>query len=133
MATGSQDTQAWWTRWKSRREPAPAQPDEVVTTWKAAWLAGATAAWARREPSNPYTVGHERAAWDAGWKWASQNPDRRMNRPPRLAHPQRRAGDSTLSASIKRAAAFGATGLTIYMMSRALRRWSRAVKADVKD
>lgn len=72
----------------------------------------------------------ERAAWDAGWKWAEQNPDRRSNRAPRFAHPRRRAMDSTLTASLKRAAAVGATGVTLYAISKALRRWSRSPRRD---
>jgi len=72
----------------------------------------------------------ERAAWDAGWKWASQNPNRRANRAPRFAHPLRRAADATLAASLKRAAAVGATGVTVYALSRALRRWLHRATPD---
>jgi hypothetical protein len=94
-------------------------------------LKGASAAWAPPRPAaNPYVAEMERAAWDAGWKWASQNPNRRANRAPRFAHPLRRAADATFSASLKRAAAVGATGVTVYALSRALRRWLHRTKPD---
>jgi len=125
MAT--HDTSNWWARLTRRREPSVLQqPDAVVATWKAAWLKGAHAAWGSHRPvANPYHTEMERAAWQAGWKWAELNPDRRSNRAPRFAHPRRRAMDSSLTASLKRAAAVGATGVTLYAISKALRRWSR--------
>jgi hypothetical protein len=110
------------------------EPDALVAAWKAAWLAGANAAWTPRRrattPANPHVAGMERAAWDAGWKWASVNPNRRTNRGPRFAHPRRRATDATLSASLKRAAAVGATSVTVYAISKTLRRWSRRERAE---
>jgi hypothetical protein len=124
MAT--HDPSKWWARLLHRREPPPVQPDAVVATWKAAWVRGANAAWGPHRPvANPYHTEMERAAWQAGWKWAELNPDRRTNRVPRFAHPRRRAMDSSMTASLKRAAAVGATGVTLYAISKALRRWSR--------
>ena len=103
----------------------------LVAMWKAAWLKGTNAAWSPRRPArNPYKDEMERAAWDAGWKWADQNPDRRTNRAPRFAHPRRRATDLTLAASFRRAAAVGATGVTLYAISKALRHWSRSAPPD---
>jgi len=134
MDTSTHDSSKpkWWTPWGPRggRKGTPApEPDALVAAWKAAWLKGASAAWAPRRPAaNPYAADMERAAWDAGWKWASQNPNRRANREPRLAHPLRRAADATFSASLKRAAAVGATGVTVYALSKALRRWLHRTK-----
>jgi len=127
MDTATHNSQRWWPRWGRQRSSQPPQPDAFVANWKAAWLEGANAAWAS-QPSlrNPYHDRMEQAAWDAGWKWARQNPDRRDNRMPLLAHPHRRAGDSALRSSVKRAAAVGATGVTLYAVSRAVRRWLRA-------
>ncbi len=116
----------WW-RWKSHRDVPALEAEMLVATWKAAWLKGANAAWANTKPlSNPFETERERAAWQAGRKWAEQNPNRRADRAPRFAHPLRRATDATLSASLKRAATVGATGVTVYALSKLLRRWSRA-------
>ena len=94
-------------------------------------MKGASAAWASSRPAvNPCVAEMERAAWAAGWKWASQNPNRRAGRAPRFAHPLRRATDATFSASLKRAAAVGATGVTVYALSKALRRWLHRTKPD---
>ena len=41
-----------------------------------------------------------------------------------------RAADGTFSASLKRAAAVGATGVTVYALSKALRRWLHRTKPD---
>jgi hypothetical protein len=131
MEPSTHDSSKWWARWGGRRVPPSPQPDALVATWKAAWLEGANAGWAPRlSATNPRAAQMERAAWDAGWKWASQNPNRRANRAPRFAHPRRRATDATLSASLKRAAAVGATGVTLYAISKALRRWSRRARSD---
>jgi hypothetical protein len=134
MDKSTHDSPKWWAPWEGRRgrRLSPArEPDALVAAWKAAWLKGASAAWAPLLPApNPYTAEMERAAWDAGWKWASQNPNRRAGRAPRFAHPLRRATDRTFSASLKRAAAVGATGVTVYALSKALRRWLPRTKPD---
>jgi hypothetical protein len=117
----------WWNRWRRGRPTADSNPDVAVAAWKTAWLEGAHAAWAtQRVYSNPYAQGAERSAWDAGWRWAAHNPDRRdRHNNSRLAHPHRRASDSALCPSLKRAAAVGATGVTIFAISRLIRRLSR--------
>ena len=114
--------------WKSlRHDTTVIEPDAHVVRWKNAWLAGATAAWTTgAAAANPHPTGLERAAWDAGLKWAGENPDRRGNGGVRLAHPHRRASDDKLTTSIKRAAALGATGVALYAVSRALRHWRRS-------
>jgi hypothetical protein len=112
----------WWSAWRRPKPQASASPDALVATWKTAWLEGANAAWAPdRAYTNPYTQSVERSAWDAGWRWALRNPDRRDQHNERLAHPHRRATDTAL----KRVAAVGATGVTIYAITRLIRRWSK--------
>ena len=107
---------------RSNRESAAADADARVAAWKLAWLEGAKAAWAPdHRPTNPYSDGLQRSAWAAGWNWAGQNPDRRSQKPERMAHPYRRSTDSNLPRNLKRAAAVGATGVTIFALSRAVR------------
>ena len=101
-----------------------AEADARVATWKRAWLEGANAAWATNGRAvNPYSNDLQRSAWAAGWNWGGQNPDRRKNPDTRLAHPHRRATDSTLPRTLKRAAAVGATGVTLYAITKVVRRW----------
>lgn len=119
----------------TRRGTAPAEErgtkpesdaDTRVAMWKAAWREGAAAAWASPgNPANPYATGLQRTAWAAGWNWGEQNPDRRRSTSERLAHPLRRATDSTLPRTLRRAAAVGATGVTLYAMTRVVRRFFR--------
>jgi hypothetical protein len=124
MDIARHDSLKWWARWRHRTNAS--QPDALVATWKAAWLRGATAVWQRQDTAtNPYETGIQRSAWDAGAKWARENPDRRTKRAPRFAHPRRRADDSKLPATLKRAAAVGATGLTLYAITKTLQRWTR--------
>jgi len=128
MTLASHLTSRWW---KARRpDTAIADPDRQVTRWKNGWLAGATAAWssdgAPSDTHNPHPDGYEHAAWDAGFKWARENPDRRREADLRLAHPHRRASDAKLTVTLKRAAALGATGVALYAASRALKRWRGA-------
>jgi hypothetical protein len=107
---------------RSDRESSAAEADARVAAWKLAWLEGAKAAWdPDRRTTNPYTDGLERSAWAAGWNWAGQNPDRRSTKNERIAHPRRRSTDSNLPRNLKRAAAVGATGVTIFAISRAVR------------
>ena len=106
----------------SDREFTAAEADARVAAWKMAWLEGAKAAWAPgRRSTNPYSDGLQRSAWAAGWNWAGQNPDRRTKKPERMAHPHRRSTDSNLPRTLKRAAAVGATGVTLFAISRAVR------------
>jgi hypothetical protein len=124
MTVVSHLTSRWW---KSRHDKAITDPDTQVTRWKDGWLAGATAAWSAEapasDPHNPHPAGLEHSAWDAGFKWARENPDRRRSEGLRLAHPHRRASDAKLTVTFKRAAALGATGVALYAASRALKRW----------
>lgn len=124
MGTSTLDSLKWWTRLGRRGTSSDPHPDVMVAMWKAAWVKGANAAWSPgRLRVNPYPPGVQRSAWDAGWEWAGRNPDRRDNRTMRLAHPHRRYTDSTIPTSVRRAVRLGATGVTIYAISRALRRW----------
>jgi hypothetical protein len=113
--------------WKARHDRATADPDAQVSRWKDGWLEGATAAWspdaATTDPKNPHPEGLEHSAWDAGFKWAHDHPDRRRSESLRLAHPHRRASDAKLTVTLRRAAALGATGVALYAASRALKRW----------
>ena len=109
----------------NNRDP---EADVRVAAWKQAWLEGANAAWAsetHRRVMNPYATGLQRSAWAAGWNWGGQNPDRRSKAAERLAHPHRRATDSKLPKRLKRAAAVGATGVTLYAITKVVRRWFR--------
>jgi hypothetical protein len=110
---------------QSSLEPDRDEADDRVATWKRAWLEGANAAWATGGRAvNPYSTGLQHSAWAAGWNWGGQNPDRRkMDPDDRLAHPHRRATDSTLPRTLKRAAAVGATGVTLYAITKVVRRW----------
>ena len=106
----------------SDRNFTAAEADARVAAWKVAWLEGAKAAWSPdRRTTNPYSDGLERSAWTAGWNWAGQNPDRRTNKTERIAHPRRRSTDSHLPRTLRRAAAVGATGVTLFAISRAVR------------
>jgi hypothetical protein len=114
-----------WALFWRRHSPQPGDnPDLLVANWKAAWSNGARAQWkAVSSDANPHATGQERLAWDAGWRWAEQNPDRRNQRVPRLAHRRRRASDST--PHITRTLGLGAIGLTVFLISQALTRWGR--------
>jgi hypothetical protein len=124
MTSPTHELPKWWARLTRRGASADVSPDVRVSQWKTAWMAGANARWAAHPArANPYTPGPERSAWDAGWDWASRNPDRRQNQTERAAHRRRRATDSTLA--VKRAVGLGAVGVTLYAISRVLRRWAR--------
>ena len=124
MAAPPDDLTRWWDKWRRRPASPDPSPDLVVAAWKTAWLEGANAAWApQRMYSNPYSTGAQRSAWDAGWRWAGRNPDRRSQDSTRIAHPHRRSTDTSLTPSLRRAAALGATGVTLYAISRVVRRW----------
>jgi hypothetical protein len=118
----------WWTGWWHRDRPlSNANPDARVDLWKAAWLRGANTRWTRKSSgTNPFAPGMEHSAWQAGWEWARQNPDRRVNQTVRMAHRRRRATDATLQPSVKGAVGLGVAGVTVYAISRAVRRWMDA-------
>jgi hypothetical protein len=106
----------------SERDFTAAEADARVAAWKLAWLEGAKAAWGPESRStNPYSDALQSSAWTAGWNWAGQNPDRRSKQPERIAHPHRRSTDSNFPRNLKRAAAVGATGVTLFAISRAVR------------
>jgi hypothetical protein len=128
MDIAPQDSVKWWTRWRHRTTKS--QAEARVAMWKAAWLQGANAVWQQQNgATNPYRSEMQRSAWYAGAKWARENPDRRTNRAPRFAHPRRRADDAKFPATLKRAAAVGATSLTLYAMTRAW-RWAKRTPDD---
>jgi hypothetical protein len=76
----------------------------------------------QNKATNPYDSEVQRAAWNAGAKWAEENPNRRTNSAGRFAHPQRRASDAKIPTMVKRAVAVSATTLTLYAISRTLWR-----------
>jgi hypothetical protein len=123
MHTAQNEPATWLSRWRRMRSSSRAEAQ--VALWKAAWLRGATTVWHGNGSTNPYDSDVQRAAWDAGAKWARDNPDRRTNSAPRFAHPRRRAGDSKLPAMLKRAVAVSATSLTLYAISRAFQKTKR--------
>lgn len=111
----------WAAFWTRRRGAPGVSPDVQVAMWKVAWAKGARARWAGAPHSaQPYASSPANIAWDAGWHWAEQNPDRRKESVPRLAHRRRRATDPT--PHLTRAVQVGAVGLTLYGLSRSLRR-----------
>ena len=124
MDTAQPDSARWWTRWRLKKKSSPA--DEQVALWKAAWLRGANAVWQQQnKATNPFDSEMQRAAWQAGAKWARENPNRRTNGTSRFAHPQRRASDAKLPTVLKRAVAVSATTLTLYAISKTLWRMKR--------
>jgi hypothetical protein len=122
-----------WMFWHRSRAADDLEADARVELWKATWLKGAQSAWQQSSASNPYASGLERSAWNAGWRWAQEHPDRRAREVSRLAHPRRRAGDRTVQGSLKRAAAIGATGLTVLAISTAVRRWMKHQRPERMD
>jgi hypothetical protein len=98
--------------------------------WRDAWMKGAHARW-RGIPSleNPHPVGaRQAAAWDAGWRWAGCQPDRRRSDVVRFAHPHRRNADHREPLMRRStAAAAGLSALTLAgWLWRMRRTWSRS-------
>jgi hypothetical protein len=123
---GERGLRRWTALWRRRTSPV-VDTDALVAAWKAAWMNGARAHWeAKASGANPHATGQERSAWDAGWRWAQQNPDRRNHHTPRLAHRRRRATDST--APLTRALQVTAMGVTVFWVSRALHRWAHRAR-----
>ncbi|HEX2341224.1 MAG TPA: hypothetical protein VHI98_12155 [Vicinamibacterales bacterium] len=127
METPGQSTN-WLTRFGRRRHTSPdADADLFVSLWKAAWVEGAKARWTPdASTANPYAAGMERSAWHAGWEWAGQNPDRRRNLTPHLAYRRRRATDSPVATSVKRAMGLGVAGVAVYALAKAVGRWRQS-------
>ena len=114
----------WTAFWRPRRQAdeEPPTQDALVASWKTAWTQGAQARWSdQSSASNPYPSGHERSAWEAGWRWATRNPDRRSREMQRLAHPRRRADDA--QPHLRRAIKLSVAGLTVFGLSKLVHRW----------
>jgi hypothetical protein len=119
----------WPSFWRSRRQQEEPTPDAIVASWKTAWSHGAQARWSEQSAgSNPYSSGHERSAWEAGWRWAARNPDRRSREQMLLAHPLRRAGDTP--PHIRRAIKLSVAGLTLLGISKLVHRWVTTPRRD---
>lgn len=119
----------WDVLWRWRRPGRDVDPDANFKIWKAAWVEGAKARWAgvssgARLRALPFAS----AAWEAGWHWAEQNPDRRKGSVLRLAHRRRRATDST--SLFPRVMQMGALGLALYGLSRSLQKWAGAGRPE---
>jgi hypothetical protein len=114
--------------WLTGRRPAgndTENPDAMVGLWKTAWAEGANARWRDGASAlNPYSGEPARSAWFAGCRWAAQNPDRRSTGPVRMAHRRRRATDS--SPYLSRAVGLGVVSLTLFAMTRGLKRWRQS-------
>ena len=133
--SASSSTERGWALWVGLLrygQKSPIDTDAIVAAWKNAWMEGAEARW-HAEPvtANPHATDREFAAWEAGWRWADQNPDRRNHDNSRLAHPHRRVNDSTkpLTRALQVGAA-GAAGVTVFWLSRTLQRWARGTRGE---
>jgi ribosome modulation factor len=125
-AKSRREVSRWTAFWRPRAQPEePPTQDALVASWKTAWSQGAQARWNdQSSTSNPHQTGHERSAWEAGWRWATRNPDRRSQEIQRLAHPGRRAGDAP--PHLRRAIKLSVAGLTLLGISRLVHRWVTA-------
>ena len=116
MAVSNQNESARKWPFRDARRPKPTDDsDAFVEMWKRAWLSGADAAWATNPATNPHANDPARAAWQAGWDWAKDHPDRRTREHLRLAHSNRRATDP---GRIPRAVKIGVFGLGLLATSR---------------
>ena len=119
----------WTGLWRHDQRESPVDTDAIVAAWKHSWIEGAEARWhAKPVNDNTHATDRERAAWEAGWRWADQNPDRRNHDTSRLAHPHRRANDST--KRFTRALQVGAAGVTVFWISRTLHRLVRGTRRE---
>src|SRR5687767_8516613 len=103
------------TVFRLRRRRAD-DPNTVVLAWKRSWVAGAQARWSNGSASNPYPRSPEHAAWNAGYVWAGDHPDRRTADHFRLAHPLRRSTDTI--PRVVRAVEIGAAGFGLLAAAR---------------
>jgi hypothetical protein len=115
----------WSRRGGLRRNPTD-ESDAFVKGWKECWLAGADAYWAAKSSINPKSDDPARAAWQAGWDWAKDHPDRRNKHHLRLAHPHRRATDP--ARRVPRAVKIGAFGVGLLAASRWVWRAVRPIR-----
>jgi hypothetical protein len=125
MAVSNRNESARKWPFRDARRPQPTdESDAFVETWKKAWMSGADASWASNQATNPHANDPARAAWQAGWDWAKDHPDRRTRDHLRLAHSNRRAADP--GRRIPRAVKIGVLGFGLMTASRwvwrALRR-----------
>jgi hypothetical protein len=83
-------------RWRKQR--LASKHDALISAWKSAWVTGCEACWRGVGRDHvPHRRGRDRAAWLAGWGWASTQPDRRRTRThdsARPYNPGRRATDA---------------------------------------
>ena len=130
--SASSSSERGWARWVGllrHGQKSPIDTDAIVAAWKNAWMEGAEARWhAKPVTANPHANDREHAAWEAGWRWADQNPDRRNHANSRLAHPHRRLNDS--NKPLTRALQVGAAGVTVFWLSRTLQRWARGPRRE---
>ena len=118
----------WDSFWRRRAAPT-VDPDATFKIWKKSWVEGANARWAGVSSSaGPHTWRFSHAAWDAGWSWAGQNPDRRKATVLRLAHRRRRATD--VPSRLPRLLKMGALGIAVYGVSRSVQMWVRPRRDD---
>jgi hypothetical protein len=118
-------------KWSFRDALLPKPTDEsdaFVEMWKSAWLSGADAFWANKDAINPHTDDPARAAWQAGFHWAKNHPDRRTRDHLRLAHSNRRATDP--GRRIPRAVKIGVFGFGLLAASRWVWRTLRRGKSN---
>jgi hypothetical protein len=104
------------------------EADAFVEMWKRAWLSGVDASWATKPAINPHADDPARAAWQAGWDWAKDHPDRRTTHQLRLAHSNRRATDP--GRGIPRAVKVGVFGFGLLAASRWVWRTLRRPKPN---
>jgi hypothetical protein len=90
------------------------ESDAFVEVWKKSWLSGADAWWATPSSINPNSEDPARAAWQAGWDWAKDHPDRRKAHAVRLAHRNRRATDP--ARRVPRALKISAAGVGFFAL-----------------
>ena len=103
-------------RWP-RLRPDTSDDDAYVRRWKQSWTRGAQARWRGAvSGDNPHRAGSAAArAWEAGWAWAEQQPDRRTPSIVRFAVPHRRADDRLWT--LRRSARAGAVGLSVFAVA----------------
>jgi len=101
-----------WSIWRTLLPSRPDASDAFVELWQKSWMAGAAACWAKHSSENPNPKDPARAAWQAGWKWAENRPNRRTQHHLRLAHPNRRATDP--ERWVSRPVKIGAFGVGLF-------------------
>jgi hypothetical protein len=126
--SGRNETARKWSLQDALLPKRTDESDAFVEMWKEAWLSGADASWATKSAINPHAHDPARAAWQAGWDWAKDHPDRRTRHHVRLAHSSRRATDS--GRRIPRAVKLGVFGFGLLATSRWMWRLLRLRKPN---